>query len=76
MMMMMMIVQVGAKAAVTAYGMLLAACCGMAMGQDAIIPIVAGAFGTVAEDVVGRRDGSEAGGGVWVGAVVVRMVDE
>ena len=46
------------------------------MGQDSIIPIIAGAFGTVAEDVVGGRDGSEAGGGVWVRAVMVRMVGE
>ena len=46
------------------------------MGQDAIIPIIASAFDTVTEDVVGGRDGSEAGGGVWVRAVMVRMVGE
>jgi len=77
-------VQVRAVAAVAAHGVL--AWVGAAVGAgvaalgdetvDAVVAVVAGAPGAVAEDMVGGGDGGEAGGRGGVGAVAVWVVGE
>lgn len=74
-----LVVQVRAVAAVAAHGVLAWAAAGGAVGGDtveAMVAIVAGALGAVAEDVVGGGDGCEAGGRGGVGAVAVWVVGE
>lgn len=49
---------------------------GGVVGMDAVIAVVDCPFAFVAEDLVGGGDLSEAGGGVWIGAVAVWVVAE
>lgn len=71
--------QIGAVAAVAAHGVLAGirgAVGGHVLGQDAMVPIVGGAFGVVAEDTVGGGDAGEAFGGGGIVAVAIGVVAE
>lgn len=46
------------------------------LGEDAVFAIVGGAFGAVAEDVVGGGDAGEARGGFRVAGVAVWVMSE
>lgn len=72
--------KIGAIAAVTAHGVLArvgaAVGGGHVLGQDAVVSIVGGAFGMVAEDIVGGGDTGEAFGGGGIVAVAIGVVEE